>query len=570
MKRSAMLAAGLGIALWGLAVRAQEPVPDQPLETFGERIQVDVVEVEVRVADRKGRPVTGLTRDQFHLFEDGRPVEIEYFAEYRDLKAAPAPAPAAPESQATAALAPPVLSETVHLVIFVDQLHLQPGGRSRVLEDLQAFVEGLPPSLPVMVVDYDHKVDVAQGFTTDRSAVARALAEREKTAAGGILQEVAHRSARREIEEIYHEYEGTPGCSSPCECGYGQMEATVRQYAGQVADEVEQTLGGVASVSAALSGVPGRKVLLLVSDGLETRPGMDLFHYIADICPEFEQEVSRNYTSEDLLAPIQDVTSDAATNRVTIYSLEAAGLRGDAADMSISSRKFRPSNLTQRIRTANLQQSLYVLADDTGGEAAFNANRFDDVLEGVAEDVGTYYSLGFTSDHAGDGRAHLLRVEVDAPHRDLRYRRAYSAKPIETRIAEGAIASLVFGYEANPLGVSVELGEPVPAAGKGSRVPVRIEVPLSKLTLSPGPDVEIGQVRLMLTAIDEKGHWTPIRQKLVGIKTTPDEGRATAVRTFEVEMELPAGENVVAVGVRDEVSGAISYVRETLESSSRR
>jgi VWFA-related protein len=579
MRRSTTVVATCGIlaicAAFVASTGAQEPTPDEPLESFGERVEVQVVEVEVRVTDRKGRPVTGLSRDQFQLLEDGRPVDIGYFAEYQDLQAqrasgTPAREPAAAAPSEPAPPPRPPLPDVAHLVIFLDQLHLEPGGRGRVLEGLQTFVIGLPASVPVMVVSAARKVEVVQGFTADRSALAQALAGQEETTAGGIFQAAAYRGTRRQIEQIYHQYENVPGCSSPCECGFGEMEAAVRDYGGQVANDVEQTLGGLASVSAALSGVPGRKVVLMVSDGLEARPGLDLFHYIADLCPQFEQEVSRNYTSEDLLGPIQDVTSDAAANRVTIYSLEAAGLRGDAADMSIGSRQFRPSTMTQRMRTANLQQSLYVLADETGGEATLNANRFGDSLAAVAQDVGTYYSLGFTSDHAGDGQAHTIRVEVDAPHHDLRYRKAYSAKPIETRIAEGAVASLVFGYEANPLNVSVEIGEPVPVAGKGSSVPVSIRVPLSSLALDPGSSGEIGRVRLMLTAIDGRGHWTPIRQKLVGIKAAAEEDRATAVRTFEVEMELPAGEHVLAVGVRDELGGEVSFVRQTFQVASRR
>lgn len=572
--RSVLLAILLAATAGEIETRAQPPPPDEPLESFGERVEVEVVEVEVRVLDRKGRPVTGLPRDRFRLLEDGRPVEIEYFAEYRDLTPArsgePAPERPEPSTAAEPVLTSPPVADTTHLVIFIDQLHLAPGGRKRVLADLQTFLrDEVPAGVPVMIVSFDRDVEVLQPFTTDRAALVEALAGQDEVVAGGIFHTVRHRSTRQDLEEIYHQYEDVPGCSSVCQCAFGEMEAAIRRYAGEVSNDVESTLQGLASVSAALHGVPGRKVLLLVNDGLETRPGLDLFHYIVDLCPQFEGEVSRNYTSEDLLGAIQDVTTDAATNRVVIYALEAAGLRGDAADMSVGSRQFRPSNLTRRMRTANLQQSLFVLADETGGEAILNANRFGEELEEVAADLGTYYSLGFTPAHGGDGKPHVLRVEVDAPHHEVRYRKAYRDKPLETRIAEGTLASLLFGYETNPLRVTLDVGDPTPGIASGYRVLVRIRVPLSGLVLNPGADAEVGQIRLVLTARDAEGNWVPIRQQMAGVKRPRGGESGDAYRTFEVEMELPAGEYVLAAGVRDEVGGAISYVRETFQVASR-
>src|SRR5688572_25929801 len=68
------LAAGL---LPGLAL-AQAP-PENPEPTFFESIDVNVVNVEVYVTDKQGRRVQGLTRDDFQVLEDGKPVEITNF-----------------------------------------------------------------------------------------------------------------------------------------------------------------------------------------------------------------------------------------------------------------------------------------------------------------------------------------------------------------------------------------------------------------------------------------------------------------------------------------------------------
>lgn len=549
--------------LWLAAPAGPQQPPGDPVESFGERVEVEVVEVEVRVTDKKGRPVTGLTREDFLVSEDGRPVELLHFAEYRD--GAAATGEGAAESAAPAAeVESAALEDSTYVVIFVDQIHLGPGGRGRLLEDLGEFVTvDLPPDVPVMVVSHDGGIRITQDFTTERLPVLDALAAQEESGAG-VFEAVRRRSALRRIEQILLKWTDTQFCAAPCECAFHEMEAAAREHASEVAAGVEQTLGGLASVVSALRGVPGRKVVLLVTDGLEARPGLDLFHYIADICPQHEQEVSKNYTSDDLLSAIHDVTSDSSANRVTVYTLEAAGLRGDAADMSVGSTRFRPSNLTQRMRTGNLQHSLFVIAEETGGKAVLNANRFDEALDDVQEDQGTYYSLGYRPAHAGDGRVHLIRVEVDAPTYQLRYRKSYRDKPLETRIAERALASLLFGLGENPLGLRAETGEATPLPGGGHRVPIRIWVPLGGLTLVPDAEGLEGRLRVVLAVSEPDGSLGPVRQKLVPVEVGPGGGEGEGrlpEQLVEVSVDLAGDSHLLAVAVRDEIGGETSYLR---------
>ena len=67
------LAAAIGVA----AVGAQES--DQPLATFFAPLNVPLVSVEVYASDRAGRPMPGLTLEDFEIFEDGKPVSISHF-----------------------------------------------------------------------------------------------------------------------------------------------------------------------------------------------------------------------------------------------------------------------------------------------------------------------------------------------------------------------------------------------------------------------------------------------------------------------------------------------------------
>ncbi len=75
---------------------AQTAPPASSLTGFGEVMEVDVVNVEVYVAGRDGKRVTDLKREDFAVFEDGKPVEVTNFAAFSSSGAMAAPTPPGP------------------------------------------------------------------------------------------------------------------------------------------------------------------------------------------------------------------------------------------------------------------------------------------------------------------------------------------------------------------------------------------------------------------------------------------------------------------------------------------
>src|SRR4051794_9120573 len=161
LKLAGPLALALAVSLTLLGAAPTPAAPPDPAkpdqakaaagEPFAESIDVRVVNVEVFVADRSGRPVTGLTRDDFELSEDGRPVPITNFY----AQAAPAAAGAAPgvagsvgpaagtpkaALETPAAMARVPESQRLDLGIFIDNLELTPAARNRVLFAIKDFV----------------------------------------------------------------------------------------------------------------------------------------------------------------------------------------------------------------------------------------------------------------------------------------------------------------------------------------------------------------------------------------------------------------------------------------------
>lgn len=501
-------------------------------EAFSEVTEVELVEVDVRVADRRGRPATGLTAADFTLIVDGRPVEIAHFAELaavaEDLAGS---APTVPRPLAGARLTAPGEGSAGtgrRIVLLLDDQHLEPGGRARVLTGMESFVaDALAPGTEVMVARHQGgTLQIVEPFTADREALLAALAAVAEQAPAGVVRGAGYRDVFRQIRLALSEDRGDGGGRSCGEAEALQAQAMVQGYAAELGNDVQSTVGAVDSLVAALSAVPGEKVILYAGDGLELRPGLDLFHLLSELCSEHQRLLAGDLLSFDLTSSFTRLAAHANVNGVTFYTLQASGLEVDG-EIDLADARFRPSTLTRRIRRSNLRHPLFLLAEETGGRAIFDANRFAAPLAEVADDLARHYTLAFVPDHPSEGRVHLLRVEVAGRGLAVRHRRSYQHRPLTERIWERMISTLVLGVEENQLGIAVSAG-----------------------------DAERG----------ENGWRVPVRQKEVAVRV---EG-STAVsapgeeRWLEIAVDLPPGKNVVAVGVRDELGGTASFVRRTV------
>src|SRR5215218_1190856 len=147
MRRPAVLL--LAAVLLPLAAPAQTN-EDTGEETFGESIDVRVVNVEAVVTDRKGDRVQGLTAGDFRLLVDGVEVPIDYFSEVADGVALPALQSA--ESGVPAPAAGPVGR---NYLVFVDESVLMAFDRDLVLQELERDLDRLGPGDRMALVAFD-------------------------------------------------------------------------------------------------------------------------------------------------------------------------------------------------------------------------------------------------------------------------------------------------------------------------------------------------------------------------------------------------------------------------------
>lgn len=593
------------LVAWTPALAAPKTPPAAP-QTFGEVVEVNVVNVEVYVTDKAGNRVTGLRKGDFEIFEDGKPVEISNFEALEAGRPAPgseAPAkearPPATPAGATPAGDSGAAEDAWHLVVFIDNANLRAAGRAHVLRQLSGFLDrNLTPGDRVMFVTYERGLHVRLPFSPDRAAIATALKELGEVMASGPQNDLDLRQTFQDMMTIHDDSLQTPPDYVPCPTN---IVEPAHSYANLRRQEVRHSLGALTLLVNSLSGVPGRKALLHVSDGLPMTPGEEAFEFLIQLCGGGassgigrtvmeggnnleEHDPLRTYDSREFgglayqaasQAPmdaktyvvakeLQALVDHANAHRVTLYTLQA-GLQGqrslDPGTAGPYELMFRFPSIDTTMR-ANHRDSLQFLADGTGGRSILDTNDFLPGLGRMREDFESHYSLGYVASHNGDAREHKIEVRVKRPGLRLRYRQSYRDKPALEKTVDRMLAGLFYGMEENPLDIALEVGEQTPGPSGSVTVPVRLKIPLFKLAILNRDETFQGSLRLFVATRDKNGGTSAIRQIPVPLQISRKEVLRAMGQfyLYNLTLQLQPGEQQVAVAVRDEIAATTSYL----------
>jgi VWFA-related protein len=399
--RSPAPGALLVLALAAAALDGQEPPTpapgvSPPLHVV--RVSTSLVQVDAVVTDRAGHHVTDLTAADFEILEDGRPQRITHCS-YVPL----APLRREQPSPLAAGPGPPPGPGTVRrtIAIVVDDLRLSFENVETVRGALRKVVdEQIQPGDLVALVRTSAGLGALQQFTTDRRVLQAAVAR---------IQFLPLRAGR------------TVGAFATS----GGDEAD-RAYEDFFEDRLAVgSLGALRYVLRGLEPLPGRKSMILVSEGipLPLRPAED---------------VRRR---ADVLEGLRGLAEMANRSSVVIYAIDPRGL--PTLGLSAQDRSSgRPSPLpangentdlaeTPLSRLQGTRATIRFLADQTGGLAVFDNNDVGwSVRRALADEVG-YYLLGYDPDEASFARKaarpayHALRVRVKRAGMTVRSRRGF-------------------------------------------------------------------------------------------------------------------------------------------------
>lgn len=556
----------LAAALLASPALAQAPAQESE-PSFFESIDVNVVNVEVYVTDREGKRVQGLTRDDFQVLEDGKPVEITNFYAVSGGQVSQA-ASTEPEAAEAQAQEPAAVSEDqrLYLAIFLDNRSLLPSTRNHILKAVQEFVTRLRPEDRILIAAYDGSVRIRQGLTNDPATLSAALQDMAKVAPGGVARNSDRRRLLAEIDAAYPV--GGP------EAGENQREQAaillaeqlynnIKQYGMQVSEENRVAMIQLREFVDSLAGLPGRKALLYVSGGFALRP-------IESFMRAWEQKFAIlgdrvgyspfDATRDDLTPMLQQLIEHANSNRITFYSLgatpEALGVSAEFGGSDMFD-----SNMEAADRTA-MQSTLLMIAGGTGGLASVDTAPMP-MLDRMREDFDTYYSLGYVPQKKRDGSKRRVEVKVRDGSLKVRHREAHRERTLPERMTSRTMSALLLGESDNPLEVALEFGKEKKNDKGQYELEVLVKFPLANLVLVPQDKFHEGKLSLFIGARDSHGRSSPIQQVAVPIRV-PNDQLLTAlgqVGAYRMTMLLRPEPHTVAVAVRDELGNADSTAR---------
>ncbi len=133
-------------------------------------------------------------------------------------------------------------------------------------------------------------------------------------------------------------------------------------------------------------------------------------------------------------------------------------------------------------------------------------------------------------------------------------------------LEETTLATLLTAISDNKHDVSVELGDYEQQPDGTYLVPVLIKVPLARLALVPHRSHHVGRLSFVVMARSAGGDLSPPARGEVPIEIANAELLSAMGRMagYRLQMRVAAGEQTIAIGVRDEVAREDTTLRLVL------
>ena len=395
IRRLAVLGAGLalGAAIFLPAVSAQQAPRQQTPADF--RLAVDLVTTDVIARDARDQFVADLTKDEIEIFEDGVKQELAsmtlvHGGRVLNLQAPPPPAQegiilptARPRNDAAGRI----------FLLIVDDLHLDFRNTGRIRDLFKRISNTLV-----------HEGDMFGIVSTGPSSLAIDLTYDRKILTESIKKITGNGLKPSDI------IQGQDGPQGPTEVRYRAHVAF--STARDIVTQLEKVTNR-------------RKAVVWVSNGFDFNPfekqrsGEDpIYGGRYGQTQEEGQEINRTFNQgtqfadADLARELADLTRAANRANATFYTIDPRGLvAGQDLDEPVD-----PSDFQQHVRKT--QDSLRVLADETGGIAIVNQNNFDKGLKRIDAETSDYYVVGYYSNNP-DPTRRTRKIEVKVKREGL-------------------------------------------------------------------------------------------------------------------------------------------------------
>jgi VWFA-related protein len=530
---------GIAALLCSLTLFAQET------PRLGETVEVSIVNVDVVVTDGKGNRVRGLTKDDFQIFENGKPRPVSNFAEY---------ASDDPDARVTVAgAAQPAAApqrEKRTLLIFFEEMQLTGFAADAIAAALKKTVDSvIGPGDAVSIVYWTPDAIEHFDVGSDRAKIATTidfLNRKAKTARIDDRQlALTDMSNRRELLEMTTG--GRQGRSAPKMTGADRgpnLEMLIAY------NEMMLRVGAINSAINSIAGIEGKKIAVLATRRLGEVAGAEyVYHDGVQMMPQVLRDL---YGTGHLM---QSIIDNANAAGVTVYPLYPVGLEGigSAADQ------------------LTLQNETHVhvsIAEKTGGASAAGQQNIVDLLPQIASDATNYYSLAYRVQSDGTDRKRDITVKARNPEYTVRTRTQFVEKSDDTRMRDRLKATLFRSAQDDAdISIAVQAGK-TKKSRRTYTVPVAVKIPVRQLTmLQQGANKHAGRFSVYIGVATALNELSDVIRKTQPFEVTAAQMQQALAShfTYELDVEVTNKSKYLAVGVFDEVGHTYGLQRVNLE-----
>lgn len=377
-----LLTAFLSVLVTATLAQGQNPLPKPtpPDDNDVVKISTNLIQIDVSVTDAKGKPITDIKSDEIEIYENGEKQRISNFSfvsSSREITQKPTITDknAIPVPQVT--LRADQIRRTIALV--VDDLSLSFESAYQTRRGLKKFVdEQMQDGDLVAIIRTGAGIGALQQFTADKRILYAAIEKVKWNPQGsGGISAFAPIEAAPDTSLQTSADEETDQAST----GGGQSLEDFRTQGF-----VTGTLGALRYIVSGMGELPGRKSVILFSDGFRLLESSESGFTEAGVVMDF----------------MRALVDQANRSSVVFYTIDARGLvyTGFTAADSITDTSPDAMNRAASARREQLsdtQAGLSFLAEETGGLAIKNNNDLSGGVQRVLEDQ-SYYLLGYEPD----------------------------------------------------------------------------------------------------------------------------------------------------------------------------
>lgn len=442
---------------------------------------VEVVQVPVYVSTARG-VVTGLTKDNFDLFVNGKRQSIDYF----DVIDFATIAPAATGSEG---VRPDPRQRRLYVLLF-DLFYASPNSVNRAQRAAQELIGHAGAADVFAVARYSsyRGIDVIVPFTKDRTAVVDAIASLHATADADPLRLVAGPPEILPLERAFDR--GVAAAPGP------DRRVAEELMIDQTRIGVEDQIGALGVLAEQLAPLEGQKHVVLLSSGYDAK----LLHGVEPLTANKNMDVRYGPGTQKDAPKIAEMNGQALMRLRAMYKQYAnAEVFLDAVDTAGLRHTWDVGE----------NESLYALTRDTGGTVVDNRNDLSEALQVLTDRQRVVYVLGFHNRDVG-AKENAISVKlrnVDG-HPTVSYRPSYSPVPPASSVENGLRLADILTNDIPQNGVTVN------ATAKDHTVSVSIPA------------------REMLAQIDERGRADAMIYIFSGTRAV-----ATKVKRIDIEAE---------------------------------